>query len=290
MQINQHCNRTGVVLQISTAMTSKLNTYLLLLSLLAASVTTAQAQERVYNIDLKRDLAILGAQGSLTAWGFYRLSQKDGTPEAEVLALNFEEDVNGFDNSWGPHYDDDINKASDIPFYGTMGLPLVFLAGNKTRSHFGDISIVFLNSVFAHSILYTTVNTFSDRKRPLVYSNEAPLSERTDSGATNSFFAGHVGSTAAASFAAAKIFADYYPDKKVGKVIAYSAASALTGTVGYMRHKAGKHFYSDIVVGGLVGTACGILIPQWYKKKDGTSLSFQPMIGQGQGLALVWQL
>ena len=66
----------------------------------------------------------------------------------------------------------------------------------------------------------------------------------------------------------------------------------LTGVVGtsvaYERVEAGRHFYTDVLVGAAIGTTLGILIPKWHhdqKFKDQT-IGFMPIAG---GAAALWR-
>jgi membrane-associated phospholipid phosphatase len=72
----------------------------------------------------------------------------------------------------------------------------------------------------------------------------------------------------------------------------YTLASAATGATGYLRHKGGRHFPSDVILGTAIGTLSGIMIPQLHRKKLTTdsNLSIMPFTGSSHGLALVYKL
>jgi hypothetical protein len=58
----------------------------------------------------------------------------------------------------------------------------------------------------------------------------------------------------------------------------------------YMRIKAGYHFLSDCVVSGIIGTATGILIPQFHKNKNLKNISLSPFyMGNAKGFSLVYK-
>jgi membrane-associated phospholipid phosphatase len=117
------------------------------------------------------------------------------------------------------------------------------------------------------------------------------MEERTGGGAKNAFFAGHVALVGTSTFFAAKVFSDYHPDSKL-KYLFYGGAIVATGATGYLRHRGGKHFPSDIIIGTTVGTLSGILIPHFHKNKifKDPNLSIVPFTGKSHGLYLTYKL
>jgi len=48
----------------------------------------------------------------------------------------------------------------------------------------------------------------------------------------------------------------------------YAGAMTLGTTVGILRIQAGSHFPTDVIVGGVMGTAFGIAIPRLHQKDE----------------------
>jgi membrane-associated phospholipid phosphatase len=74
--------------------------------------------------------------------------------------------------------------------------------------------------------------------------------------------------------------------------------TVLTGFVGYTRVRAHEHFPSDVMVGGIVGGAIGVLVPHWHRRVPirapdsalrPSSVGFGPGPGDRAGLSLVGQ-
>jgi membrane-associated phospholipid phosphatase len=139
-------------------------------------------------------------------------------------------------------------------------------------------------------LLYTGATYLTDRYRPYAYNPSVPMGDRTEGGAKNSFFAGHVALVGTSTFFVAKVFADYHPDSKL-KYWFYSGAALATAATGYLRHRGGRHFPSDVLLGTAVGTLSGILIPHFHKNKlfKDPNLSLLPFTGNAHGLALVYK-
>ncbi|MFD1187393.1 phosphatase PAP2 family protein [Pontibacter rugosus] len=130
--------------------------------------------------------------------------------------------------------------------------------------------------------LYSLTAGLSRRRRPYVYGDSTPLELRTDKQATNSFYAGHTAATAAATFFLAKVYHDFNPDSPARPYI-WAAAAAVPATVGYLRLKAGKHFLSDNIIGYIVGSGIGILVPELHRRDSKITL-----LPANDGMAVVY--
>ncbi|GAA4356683.1 hypothetical protein GCM10023185_20710 [Hymenobacter saemangeumensis] len=269
---------------------------LFLLAGLGALTLPAQAQQAPspYQTSFKKDgLITLGLAGVNTA-GLLLIRGKTGLSEAEVLAIR-KEDVNGFDRFSAGWYDEDARTVSDYIFAGSLVGTPIFLALNKgTRARYGQLAGLYVQTVASTGAIFTMAAGTVYRQRPLTYSSEASITERRRQNATNSFFAGHTATTAAATFFAAKVYNDFYPDSRARPVV-WATAAAIPAAVGYYRLKAGKHFLSDNLLGYAVGAASGILVPHFHKtNRGGTSLvpiqGFTPNGYSYGGLQLTHQL
>jgi hypothetical protein len=110
-----------------------------------------------------------------------------------------------------------------------------------------------------------------------VYNTANPVGERVDGNYKNSFFAGHVALVASTTFFTASMYDEYHPNSPF-RWVAWGAATAATGYTAYLRHLAGKHFPTDIIVGAAVGTMSGIFVPKLHKTRSasGRGWAFRP--------------
>jgi hypothetical protein len=110
---------------------------------------------------------------------------------------------------------------------------------------------------------------------------EAYRTPPTDSGSFISFDSGHVASTFAALSAASMTYGYRYGHRAWPWVI--------TGVVGlseaYMRSAAGKHFYTDDIVGMVVGTTVGTVVPMLHKRQRSYSVTLVPV---NDGARFAW--
>lgn len=241
----------------------------------------------VYKLKPAVDIPVIAVGAGWSTYAFTKIYSKDPSTVEEINSLR-KEDINGFDRWAAEVYSEKAANTSDFFFYGAMPLPLVLLADKHIRKDAGKIGLMYLEAMSVTGLLYTGATYSFDRYRPLAYNTEAPMGERTGGGAKNSFFAGHVALVGTASFFTAKVFSDYHPDSKL-RYLFYGAAIVATGGTGYLRHRGGKHFPSDIILGTAVGTLSGILVPQFHKTKlfKDPNLSLLPYTtGQSHGLVM----
>ena len=240
-----------------------------------SSFTTVRAQfnnnnekKKIYKVNLAIDLPVAVVGTALTGYGFKKIGEKTGPSLETVNALNYEEELSGFNRFFmpTPNYNESAAKVSDVLFYGAMPLGLGLAVDKNIRSDFGTVMLMYWEALALTGAIYANTAANVIKYRPLAYPGSgAPESERTIDGAKNSFPGGHPTITAASTFFIATVIKDYYPDRKGLHIAAYSTASALTLTNALLRHKAGKHFASDLLVGLSYSVPIGILVPYVHK-------------------------
>jgi len=244
----------------------------------------------VYKLKPAIDIPLTLATAGGTLYGFSKIYNKDPSSEHEILSLQTSS-INGFDRWAAGLHSEKAANVSNMFFYGSMPLPLLLLADKAIRGDAAKIGFLYVEALSVTGILYSGIPAMIDRYRPLTYSSEVPLDERMSGNNRNSFFAGHVALVGTTTFFAAKVFSDYHPDSKLRPYL-WTGAALATGATAYLRHRSGKHFPSDILVGAAVGTLSGILVPHFHKVKliKNENLTFMPFMGTSNGLAVVYRL
>lgn len=247
-------------------------------------------KEQVYKLKPAVDVPLTAVAAGWTFYGFSAIYSKDASTSQQIQRLN-KNDLNGFDGWAAGLHSQKAADASDLFFYGSMPMPLLLLADKHIRNDGFKIGFLYLEAMSVTGLLYTGSAYLVDRYRPLTYSSEVPLEARKSGNNRNSFLAGHPALVATSTFFAAKVFSDYHPDSKL-RYAFWGAAIAATGATGYLRHRAGKHFPSDILVGTAVGTLSGILVPQLHKTKliKNQNITLMPFSGRSHGLAMTYKL
>ena len=242
-----------------------------------------------YHTSFVKDGLVIAASVGVTLLGYNLIKNKnDLTPEE--LATKTKSSVPFYDRWVAGKYSAKANKDSYILFDGSYAIPVLgALLNKREQSKFGQVMVMYLETIAITGSLYTITAGLVYRSRPFVYSDKAPLEKRLDKGGQRSFYGGHVATTAAATFFTAKVFQDFNPDSKLTPWL-YTGAGALTALMGYMRMESGYHFFSDCVLSGIIGTATGILIPQFHKNKSLKNISLTPYYQEGaKGFSLVYR-
>jgi membrane-associated phospholipid phosphatase len=121
-----------------------------------------------------------------------------------------------------------------------------------------------------------------------VYYEDLAIEDRINGGNRNSFFSGHVSSTATGTFFTAKVLADHHPEWGAKRWLLYGLAGIPPTIVAIQRVRALRHFPTDTIIGGLTGVLVGIGIPELHRRwKNKVSLS-AVWQEDAKGLALLW--
>ena len=134
---------------------------------------------------------------------------------------------------------------------------------------------VILGTMYVETMLFTFGITewtklLVDRARPYMYFDEYP-EKKVDNGDWNcSFPSGHTARSFAAAAFTSYAFCQYYPDSKWRYAVIGISFGAAT-TTAMLRMASGNHFFTDVLVGAMIGTTCGFLVPymhttDFYKK------------------------
>lgn len=242
----------------------------------------------VYTLKPAVDVPLTLAGTGWSLYAFTKIYSKDTSPVSRIEALN-KYDVAPYNRSAINHYSTKAFDASNAIFYGSMPLPLFLLLDKKIRKDAGKVGLLFMESMSITGMLYTGSVYFKDKYRPYAYNPEVDINRRVRGGAKNSFFAGHVALVGTSTFFMAKVLSDYHPESKI-KWLYFGMAGLATGTIGYLRYRAGEHFLSDVAIGAAIGTLTGVLVPHFHKTKNVESrVSLRPFYGRTRGAALVYR-
>ena len=238
-----------------------------------------------YRTSFKVDAPIIAAGVGLSAYGLTLMKNKEGLTLEEINTQT-REDVNSFDRFSAGWDSESADFYSDFPFYGSFAAPLGLLLNDRINDKTKQVVILYVETMAVTGALFTMTNGNVVRNRPLTYSPDVSDTEKMRANSQNSFYAGHTAATASASFFAAKVFHDFYPESPARPYV-WAAAAAVPATVGYLRLRAGKHFLSDNLIGYTVGAAAGILVPQLHKKTNKRDISLVPVSGRNFNGALL---
>lgn len=131
------------------------------------------------------------------------------------------------------------------------------------------------------------------RPRPLVYDPSLSDAERLDPDAALSFYSSHSSTAFAMATAYSTLLTLRHPDRPGLLVPVWLLSEGLALATALLRVEAGKHFYTDILTGAVVGAALGVAVPMLHRRAaqlriDGQAVRFSPLLfSGGGGLALI---
>jgi membrane-associated phospholipid phosphatase len=228
----------------------------LLLPALAQAQTTAPSEATSPKIRWALDGSITGAAVLGTALA--ALIPVDTSTRWQRELLPFDRRLEGRTSA-------SAAKLSDILAALDVSMPLGLLLGQGGMNEaYGKRVLLYGEAVSVSLLLNGVTKYLVGRPRPYVYSDDPRVQEYARSQGKDShlsFYSGHASTTFAASVAGAYLFAQNTTDKHARAAV-WGFELALAGATANLRTRAGKHFYTDVIVGALLGAAVGFAVPR----------------------------
>lgn len=181
-------------------------------------------------------------------------------------------------------------RISDVGVGLASVAPLLLGLDRRARQEWTSLLVLYSEAALLTGGLHVMETSAFPRYRPITYIAAATDAQRQDKDNVNAFYSGHTASTAVATFFMAKVLDDLHPELGGKRWLVYGAAALPPAIVGYYRIQAGKHFPSDVLVGGLMGAAAGILVPQLHRRTRTERLSVLPLVlPQGLVACVAWK-
>jgi membrane-associated phospholipid phosphatase len=193
----------------------------------------------------------------------------------EINKLN-KSDIFFIDRFAADNYSKDFAMASDILIGTALVYPAVYFIDDNLRDDFTAISVMYTQTLLFSGLMPSWGKGLSARIRPFVYNPNAPIEEKFSAESRRSFFSGHTTVAFSTMAFLSKVYSDYYPKSEYLPYI-WGSSLLLASSVGISRIAAGAHFPTDVIVGAVVGSAIGYIIPELHKiKTDNYSLIILP--------------
>jgi len=227
----------------------------------------AQLAQSPYNFSKKKDLTILGLSSGLFTSSFF-IGRKRGVMDEDHWKALDRNRVFYFDRSVTYYWSNSARKLSDGLLYSSIALPFALTITRKSHNQMAAVGLMTLETALLNLGLTNFTKNLVARHRPFTYNHESVpweiMSKQKLKDARRSFFSGHTSTTASMYFMTAQMYSDFHPNSKF-RSVAWVGAITIPALTGLMRVKAGKHYYTDIIMGYAVGAVIGILIPRLHK-------------------------
>lgn len=236
-----------------------------LLLLLCATLATGQSR---YELIPAWDYPALGV--GISAAGLAYLRERDIARNAIDPSAYSRKDIPIFDR-WaiGP-YSQPLSIASDV-LIGMEGLAPALMTGcefGRGEESFAEAwrDAVIYGEVVAYASAFSLYSkTFLVHPRPLVFTDNAPQSERTSGDSRSGFFSEHTTGAFAAAVFTGYTFALKHPESPWIPWV-WGGSLGTATTIGALRVASGKHFPSDVLAGAAVGALVGYAIPRMHAR------------------------
>lgn len=233
---------------------------LLFCTIVLVQISIAQSP---YKLSYAKDVPIYSAGLALGITGQFLKKRKNTLDQESILMLN-RNDINTFDRNATFNWNTRAAHWSDGLMFLAVATPLIFTASKASRNDFGKVATISSQVFIVNLGITNFTKEIVKRKRPYMYNENAPMDKKLKRDSYSSFFSGHTSTATSMSFAFAQMHSDYYPNSRMRPFIWFSAMTLPLAT-GILRNRAGKHFWTDIIVGYLVGSATGIIIPRIHR-------------------------
>lgn len=213
----------------------------------------------VYDLNTTREVTLLGGGAAILGTSLIIGSKVEPLTREEIELLNINA-VPKIDRYATRQWSIKAQRLSDKLLYSSFALPLGFLADERGRDNFGRIGLLTIQGFLLNTGLTNLTKVLAKRTRPFVYNPEVPIELKLKESARYSYFSGHTSTPAFMYFLSANIYSDLYPNSDF-KPVVWALAATIPALTGYNRIRGGKHFFTDVLTGYVVGAALGFLIP-----------------------------
>jgi membrane-associated phospholipid phosphatase len=243
--------------------------------------TWAQQQEPGYEVDYAIDGTVTGlAAGGALLMTFVSVDTSRRW-NSEILG--------SFDLGVRANFSASAAKLSDALVTATVAMPVLLQldrgldeqAGRRLLLYGESLSMTFLaNAVTKYVVQRPRPYTYNTDARVIAYARNAGKDSHV------SFYSGHAAVAFTAAMTGSYLFALGTEDQRA-KAAVWALQFTLASATANLRVRAGKHYFSDIFVGALLGGAVGYLVPALHADDRGVYKPSGVEIGAMAGGLLV---
>lgn len=238
--------------------------WLLSLTILLSALSVQAQGLRPYNASKETNIGLITFGGTITLGSMYLDRQVKPLTEEQIMNLNFDK-IPPIDRYSTRHLSFRTDEFTDKLLLTSFASPFFLLLDKTGRDNFDDMALIVFQGALINSALVNLSKVVAKRPRPYNYNPDAPLDLKMKKSAQYSFFSGHVATSAYFSFTTAQLFSDLHPDSNL-KPYVWAAAALIPTTVAYGRMRAGKHFFTDVLTGFVVGSAIALTVPALHRR------------------------
>jgi membrane-associated phospholipid phosphatase len=177
-------------------------------------------------------------------------------------------------------------RLSDLALLAALTAPAVYLTGPTIDDADGDRLVLYGETLAIDLALVQLAKYLVQRPRPYLYSHSpeaARLAAESGDDAWRSFYSSHAAMSFGAAVAGAYLLGETGV-RPAARAAAWATGFAFAAATSNLRVRAGMHFYSDVIVGGLVGAAVGYAVPALHARGEPYAPRGADLAAAGAGL------
>jgi membrane-associated phospholipid phosphatase len=169
------------------------------------------------------------------------------------------------------NFSDRAAMLSDAALVVTMVAPVLLALPGGWNRDTGRHLLLHGQAISANVFVQSLTKYLVQRPRPYNYHSDprvAELAREAGKDSHASFYSGHASTAFAAAVSGSYLFASGGADREI-KAMVWLFEMTLASTTTQLRARAGRHFYSDVLTGAVVGSAIGFLVPAFHADERG---------------------
>lgn len=205
------------------------------------------------------DRPVTGAIVGITAVGAFGFSLIPIREQAEL----WQSELLGSDVGVHDNFSRRASHISDGLLAASLVAPVAYLTGSTIEDADGDRLLVYGQSMAINAAFAQAAKYLVQRPRPYLYSKDPAVqsyARMQGADARRSFYSGHASLSFGAAVTGAYLLGAS-TDSRSARALAWGAGLFTASAAANMRVRAGKHFYSDVLIGSAVGITVGYIVP-----------------------------
>ena len=188
-------------------------------------------------------------------------------------------EIFGFDQELRGQFSASAHAASNTLIFANVMLPVaIHVASLGVNEELAQVALVYTESLALSYFLNAASKHLVQRPRPYVYSDDPFVQKYAQEQGVDthlSFYSGHSAMAFTAAVAGSYLYSLRSEDNNA-RALVWGLNLAMASATANLRVRAGKHFYSDVFFGMLVGAALGLLVPILHQPTD--SFGYEPSL------------
>ncbi|NJC25406.1 phosphatase PAP2 family protein [Neolewinella antarctica] len=242
---------------------SRLSFLFLLFAFCLSALLPAQGI-RPYNPSNTTNAILLGLGTGITATSMYLDRRIPKLTEADIKGLDFDK-IPPIDRYSTRHFSLKTDEFTDKLLLTSFASPFFLLLDETGRDNFDDMALLVFEGALINAALVNLTKVTVRRPRPFNYNPDVPSDLKLSKNSRFSFYSGHVATAAYFTMTTAQLYSDLHPGSSATPYV-WAAAALIPATVAYGRMRAGKHFFTDVLIGFVTGTAVALTVPALHRR------------------------